>query len=117
MHVVALSILSQVLRGIYAGNFRFSLGAFFSTTDWLRAACCFLTNTRAKREDAHHHIGPDLLVLFGAGAVYAVSIEPDIVSADIQTTRHGQYSGNRSGGCPATHYPLAFSIVVLFQMT
>lgn len=86
------------VAGAYMLGLPFSLGAFFS--GGLAAGSMLFLNQRTRlKEDAI--IGLIFSSFFWPGAVYGV-IEPDI--REHSDHRPGQYSGNRSGGYPATHY-------------
>lgn len=87
------------VAGAYMLGLPFSLGAFFS--GGLAAGSMLFLNQRTRlKEDAI--IGLIFSsFFFWPGAVYGV-IEPDI--REHSDHRPGQYSGNRSGGYPATHY-------------
>ena len=83
-----------MLRGHICWGFRF-LGGLLS--GGLGGQHAVLTNAMPK-EDAIIGL---IFSSFLAGAVYGV-IKPDI--RKYSDHRPGQYSGNRSGGYPATHY-------------
>ena len=86
------------VAGAYMLGLPFSLGAFFS--GGLAAGSMLFLNQRTRlKEDAI--IGLIFSSFFRPGAVYGV-IEPDI--CEHSDHRPGQYSGNRSGGYPATQY-------------
>lgn len=86
------------VAGAYMLGLPFSLGAFFS--GGLAAGSMLFLNQRTRlKEDAI--IGLIFSSFFGLG-LFMVSLNP--TSVNIQTIVLGQYSGNRSGGYPATHY-------------